>query len=543
MEIGYDSLPNGWIHEVKKINDSTFYCIITDDWPSNTYLYKSTDMKSWKKIFELEQDIYLNFLNWITDEEENHYFYYKNGIVRIKKEDSTFTHLSDKGIELALFEQIAVDSKSNIVMNKMGIDSYSSPYNIFIMYNQNTKNKQISWQDNYREAAQYQHYNYLYCFNNDNFCYISNHYDRNFFYEGAWLFNNLSEYSVLKVNENTYIQSIDIFSCMGKNYIAETRSGEFGKYNYGTAFSDDYCQTWIMIDSIYYKDGKLNDRYIWAITLNSEFLSFNRYAKIFKSKGFGKPWELIFNDSSNPAINYTRINSYVNNYSYNQNNGSGIINFENDGPIYFTIDHGNTWKSIYPKHQAYNFIKQNNKVRINDIYQDVIPKSYDNTFTFYVNTYDGIYRSTDTLKSFKCISKNKIEPSNISKLICGNDGRLYAMNCRGIWRTKEKVISSVENNQVEIESNTRLNVFPNPASEYIEIQVKPSEGFEPSEGYKIQIFNTLGIEVGQSSLIVNPNNTNGQAGMLNLLKIDISHLPTGVYFVKIGDRVEKFVKM
>jgi hypothetical protein len=80
-------------------------------------------------------------------------------------------------------------------------------------------------------------------------------------------------------------------------------------------------------------------------------------------------------------------------------------------------------------------------------------------------------------------------------------------------------------------------IYPNPASYFITIEVKPSEG------YKVQIFNTLGIEVGQSSLIVNSSDTNGQAGMLNLLKIDISNLPTGVYFIKIGDRVEKFVKM
>jgi hypothetical protein len=26
------------------------------------------------------------------------------------------------------------------------------------------------------------------------------------------------------------------------------------------------------------------------------------------------------------------------------------------------------------------------------------------------------------------------------------------------------------------------------------------------------------------------------------LRIDVSHLPTGIYFIKIGDKVEKFVK-
>jgi len=33
--------------------------------------------------------------------------------------------------------------------------------------------------------------------------------------------------------------------------------------------------------------------------------------------------------------------------------------------------------------------------------------------------------------------------------------------------------------------------------------MKPSEGSKPSEGYKVQIYDVLGIEVGQSSLIVN----------------------------------------
>jgi hypothetical protein len=47
---------------------------------------------------------------------------------------------------------------------------------------------------------------------------------------------------------------------------------------------------------------------------------------------------------------------------------------------------------------------------------------------------------------------------------------------------------------------------------------------------KVQIFNTLGIEVSSDG-----------GGLVG--KIDISNLPVGVYFIKIGDKVEKFVKM
>jgi hypothetical protein len=130
-------------------------------------------------------------------------------------------------------------------------------------------------------------------------------------------------------------------------------------------------------------------------------------------------------------------------------------------------------------------------------------------------------------------------------------------DCGEIWSNKMTVINSnykpggiiIAGEDEEVPSDViimndnEFKVYPNPASDFITIQIQPSEGLKPSEGYQVKIFNMVGIEVGQSSLIVNPNNSNGQAGMLNLLKIDISHLIAGVYFIRIGDRVEKFVKM
>jgi hypothetical protein len=63
-----------------------------------------------------------------------------------------------------------------------------------------------------------------------------------------------------------------------------------------------------------------------------------------------------------------------------------------------------------------------------------------------------------------------------------------------------------------------------------------------ANGDKVQIFDVLGLEVAQTPSSVNKMN-NTQTWVSELQRIDISHLPAGVYFIRIGDKVEKFVKM
>jgi len=79
---------------------------------------------------------------------------------------------------------------------------------------------------------------------------------------------------------------------------------------------------------------------------------------------------------------------------------------------------------------------------------------------------------------------------------------------------------------------SNLSLSPNPADDYITITLKPSEGFEPSEDSALQIFNTLGemvLSVG--------------TGRDLSAKINVSALPKGMYFVRIGNETAKFVKM
>jgi hypothetical protein len=90
-----------------------------------------------------------------------------------------------------------------------------------------------------------------------------------------------------------------------------------------------------------------------------------------------------------------------------------------------------------------------------------------------------------------------------------------------------EVPSSVNNYDTE---TGHVTISPNPATDYIDI--KPSEGCQPSESSEIRIFNTLGeivLQVEQTPSSVQ--------------RIDISNISSGIYFIKIGNRVEKFVKM
>ncbi|MCO5250409.1 MAG: T9SS type A sorting domain-containing protein [Candidatus Kapabacteria bacterium] len=87
------------------------------------------------------------------------------------------------------------------------------------------------------------------------------------------------------------------------------------------------------------------------------------------------------------------------------------------------------------------------------------------------------------------------------------------------------------------EAGSGLSVFPNPASEYIEITIaiNPTVNRGVDEIADIKIFNTLGECVEEIPL--NPPLPKRET------RIDVSHLPRGVYYVRIGSRTQMFVKM
>lgn len=77
-------------------------------------------------------------------------------------------------------------------------------------------------------------------------------------------------------------------------------------------------------------------------------------------------------------------------------------------------------------------------------------------------------------------------------------------------------------------SQSELYIYPNPAGDYINILIN-NNGVILSRD--VQILNILGLVVSKS-VLTDSNN-----------RIDISNLPRGTYFIRIGDKLDKFVKL
>jgi hypothetical protein len=99
-------------------------------------------------------------------------------------------------------------------------------------------------------------------------------------------------------------------------------------------------------------------------------------------------------------------------------------------------------------------------------------------------------------------------------------------------------VSLKDENTSEIEENQNIKILkisPNPAIEYIEINV--GAGSKPALVNDIEIFNIFGERTTPSDLSPALSEREG------VKRIDISNLVPGVYFIRIGDKFEKFVKM
>ncbi len=105
-------------------------------------------------------------------------------------------------------------------------------------------------------------------------------------------------------------------------------------------------------------------------------------------------------------------------------------------------------------------------------------------------------------------------------LLSGKSGLLLRWNFKSAVFT---LISSINDNVLEVK------VFPNPSKDVVFVEVEQNFVL-----YKITLYNTLGQERFK---ILKP---------LNKQQIEISNLPSGIYFIKIqslqGDKVFKIVK-
>jgi hypothetical protein len=108
-----------------------------------------------------------------------------------------------------------------------------------------------------------------------------------------------------------------------------------------------------------------------------------------------------------------------------------------------------------------------------------------------------------------------------NKVIVSKGNYLYNRQLDLTTKVRESSIDKVND----------IIIHPNPATDYIYINLTSANQVEKAN-HQIMIFNNLGQHVTSAPYLSESER----------VKIDVSHLTPGVYFVGIGNRTEKFVK-
>ncbi|PKL85574.1 MAG: hypothetical protein CVV22_07610 [Ignavibacteriae bacterium HGW-Ignavibacteriae-1] len=114
--------------------------------------------------------------------------------------------------------------------------------------------------------------------------------------------------------------------------------------------------------------------------------------------------------------------------------------------------------------------------------------------------------------------------------------RVKALNSTDstIW-SNTGYFKSMVVNSVDMINTSGFSIHPNPATEYLEITVtlNPTVNRRVDEGSGIKIYNTLG-----ECVLTEPIHP-----MTPSHRMNVEHLPRGVYYIRIGNRTQMFVKM
>jgi hypothetical protein len=143
---------------------------------------------------------------------------------------------------------------------------------------------------------------------------------------------------------------------------------------------------------------------------------------------------------------------------------------------------------------------------------------YENKYKLFLTGYDRLFNKQfsidwyEHLNTKSCYIQNLLFLDENNFIIVGNKDNVSFYIAR-----LNKLNSNVENLGI---SNANFIISPNPATDFIEVQ---NPNYE-----KISIMNILGETIFTTS---------------ESTKIDVSSFPTGIYLVRIGDKVSKFLKL
>ncbi len=349
--------------------------------------------------------------------------------------------------------------------------------------------------------------------------------------------NGVFSSNILQNNWKAINNGIDTFS-PGVHSIALVNNTIYASVSSGLFVSFDNGNSWDAVNDGYLKPGY---SVVSSIISFSDKLIYSDGGSIFLSENKGLNWSLIGSGGI-----YRLINSLA-------SNGKDVYAGTINGTLLFSSDGGNSWAQIHEFPSRIKSLTAEANVLI-------------------VGTDNGVYLSNNlsdwqiendglvdlSVKSIVIASKYlfaatnkgvfKAEKSSDIKWIPFNEGltnfdvcclsqskyNLFAATHSGSVYKLDLTPLSVDDSAPQ--ENT-FSIHPNPATDYIYINFNDLERDDsPSNNSgsgSVKIFNTFGQCVSH----LTPTLSKGEG-----VRIDVSQLPVGVYFVRVGNRVEKFVK-
>jgi photosystem II stability/assembly factor-like uncharacterized protein len=271
--------------------------------------------------------------------------------------------------------------------------------------------------------------------------------------------------------------------------------------------SSDDGDTWVCHDILHSRIG-VNGR---GNLFSLGWCDLDYPSCIYSSIDNGKTWNFVGGDGywgrrtddyNSPF--YFQFKTVFNNKTKSSWFGPAEFDF-NLQVIYKTTDDGLTWKSKILNND-YDWYPSSDLVAVDSLGCWIAPR----------DGY-GIYRSCNDGESWQLMDTTGFLVKKFGPIGVSPDGYIYVFGLfGGLYRSRDKFVSVEE----KPKPNDEITINPNPATDFIEVQ---NPNYE-----KVSILNFLGETIFTTS---------------EATKIDVSSFPMGIYLVKIGDKVSKFVKL
>jgi hypothetical protein len=350
---------------------------------------------------------------------------------------------------------------------------------------------------------------------------------------------------ILLNNWNEINNGIDTFSKIIHSITAVNNTIYAGTIS-GLFVSNDNGDSWEIV-----KDEYLEPGYAVISSIMSFFdnMIYSDGSSVFLSENKGPNWSLIGSGGI-----YRYINSFA-----SVGNGKEIFAGTINGLLLSSSDGGKSWEQIHEFPNRINSLTteanvlivgtdkgaylSNNLVDwqpINDGLTDLIVYSIIITPKYlFAATHDGVFIAEKNSVIKWTPFNEGLTNLDVCCLVQSKDYLFAATHSGSVYRLALTPLSVDDANNYG-----DFSIFPNPAMEYIEIFCgsigacsNENNIWASPNASLIMIYNTLGHCV--ISIPPLPSTGSGR----EMMRIDISHLPTGVYYVRFGSRTQMFVKI